>query len=140
MCKEHVSAKLEVDFDSNPRHDTGLDLRPGIEQCAEGFSRWADDLQIRCDVKPWKNCNVVKQLRSLLVIETHSPSKGFRNVAAKFEIVIANAKLILLAPGDDSFAAEPEAIELLKRARPRICYSGPEKNPKALGRIELVLK
>ena len=48
-------------------------------------------------MKPGKNFNVVKQLRSSLVIKTQPPPKTFRNVAAKFEIVVADAKLILVA-------------------------------------------
>ena len=103
------------------------------------FSRWADDLKIRCEMKPGENFNVVKQLRSLLVIETQSSPKAFSNVAAEFEVIIADAKSILVARGDDSLAAKTEAIELLKRARPRIRYSSTKKDPKASSRILLVL-
>src|SRR4029077_597255 len=127
--------KLKIDLDAKARHDAGLDVRPGSEQCAEGFSRWTDDLKIRSHMKPGENFNVVKQLRSLLVIETQSSPKAFRNVAAEFEVIIADAKLIFLTRRNDSLAAKTEAIELLKRARLRIRYPGSEKDPKALRSI-----
>jgi hypothetical protein len=57
-------------------------------------------------MEPGKNSDVVKQLRSLLVIETQSPPKALRNVAAKFEIVVANAELIFLPRGNDSFCRQ----------------------------------
>src|SRR4030095_900673 len=110
-----------------------------IEQRTQSFSRWTDDLKIRCDMKPGENFNVVKQFRSLLAIQAQSPAEALRNVAAKFEIIVADAKLIFVARGNDSLAAKTKTIELLKRARPRIRYSSAKKDPKASSRILLVL-
>src|SRR6266478_9128504 len=90
-------------------------------------------------MKPGENFNVVKKFRSLLVIQTEQPTKAGRNVVAELEVIIANAKLIFLTPRDDSLAAKTEAIELLKRARPRIRYPSAKKDPKASSRILLVL-
>jgi hypothetical protein len=70
-------------------------------------------------VEPRESFNVVKKFHSLLVIQAQSPAEVFRNVAAKFEIIIADTKLILLSRRNDSLSAKTEAIELLKRARPR---------------------
>jgi len=70
-------------------------------------------------VEPGKDLHVVKKFHSLLVIQAQSPAEVFRNVAAEFEIIIADAKLIFLSRRNDSLAAKTEAIELLKRARPR---------------------
>ena len=91
-------------------------------------------------MEPGKDLHVVKKFHSLLVIEAQSPAEVFRNVAAKFEIIIADAKLILLSRRNDSLSAKTEAIELLKRACPRIRYSSAKKNPKALSSIQLVLE
>jgi hypothetical protein len=66
---DHRCTKLEIDFDAKARHDAGLDIFQG--KGAQSFSRWADDLKIGSHMKPGENFEVVKELRSLLVIQTH---------------------------------------------------------------------
>src|SRR5262245_57680080 len=90
-------------------------------------------------MKPGKDFNIIKKLRSLLMIQTHQPANAGRNVVAELEVIIADAEFIVLAPRDDSLAAKTEAIELLESARPWIRYSSAKKNPKASSRIVLVL-
>src|SRR5262249_34691206 len=111
----------------------------GIERRAQSFSRWAYDLKVRSHMKPGKNLNVVKDLRSLLVIQTHQLAKAGRNVAAEFETIVADTKLIVLTPRDDPLAAKTETRELLKRARPWTRYACAKKDPKASSRVMLVL-
>jgi hypothetical protein len=45
-------SELKIDLDPKARDDAGLNIFPGIEQRAQSFSRWTDDLKIRCDMKP----------------------------------------------------------------------------------------
>src|SRR5262249_38616759 len=125
------SVKLKVHLHPKPRYNAGLDVFPRVERCAQSFSRWADDLKIGSHVEPGEDLEVVKQFRSLLMIQTHQPVNAGRNVVAELEVIIANAEFIVLAPRDDSLAAKTEAIELLERARPWIRYSSAKKNPKA---------
>ena len=73
------------------------------------------------------------------MIQTHQLAKAGRNVAAEFEVIVADAKLIFLTSRDDSPAAETETIKLLERARPWIRYASAKKDPKASTRIVLVL-
>ena len=90
-------------------------------------------------MKPGENLEVVKQFRSLLVIQTHQAANAGRNIATKFEVIVADTKLILFTPRDDSFAAKTETVKLLERACPWIRYPSAKKDPKSSSRIMLVL-
>src|SRR5690242_15132615 len=80
------------------------------------ISSRVDELQIGSHMQPRGNRDVVKKLHALLMVKTDSfdwqRRKSITQRSADFQIIIADAKTILLASGNHAFAAESKTIEL----------------------------
>src|SRR5438093_852417 len=94
-------------------------------------------------MQPWRNGDVVKHFHALLVIQAYPGAqqwwKNLAQIAAYLEIVIADAKPIVIASGNHALDAKPETVELIDGIRLAVRNAEPAEDAKALRRILLFL-
>ena len=68
-------------------------------------------------MQPGKELDIVKKLAALLVIQAQPASQRVDDVIAELKVVLADAEMIPIARGNDSFAAETDTVKLMKGIR-----------------------
>src|SRR5262249_28341569 len=104
---------LEIHFHPKAGDHRRAYFRSRIRGRAKSFPRRTDDLDVRSDVQPRQDLDVVIKLSPLLVIQAQLVAKGRVNVTTEFEIIVADAKLVFVPRRDDS-SAKTNTVKLLK--------------------------
>ena len=135
--------RSEIYFDSQGRDHGGADAFSARGDDRGLVASRIDELQIASQMQPWGNRKIVKELHALLVVEANPRKQHGREsvaqLAAHFQIIIADAETILPARGNHPFAAETKAIELRDRVGLAVGNSKSPKDANALRRVFRVL-